>query len=106
LDSLTVSTYARLRHRDLEKTAQAALAHLGDDDSKVRIAVLADVATGYVVAGDFDQGVEAGHRFVRAAKTTPTTMGRERMAALAGQLPAGHGAARELAESIHAALAV
>lgn len=106
LDSLTVSTYARLRHRDLEATAQAALTHLGDDDSKIRIAVLADVATGYVVAGDVDQGVEVGHRFVQAAVATPTTMGRERLAELVRRLPAGHGGARDLAESIRATLLV
>src|SRR5690606_2444783 len=105
LDSLTVSTYARLRHRDLEKTAQDALTHLGEDDSKVRIAVLADVATGYVVAGDLDQGVQVGHRFVQAATRTPTTCGRERMASLAKLLPTPHSAAQDLAENIRAALA-
>lgn len=105
LDSLTVSTYSRLRHPDLEATAQAALTHLGDDDSKVRIAVLADVATGYLVSGDVDQGVEVGHRFVQAAAETPTTMGRERLAVLAARLPEQHGAARDLAETVRAALA-
>ncbi|MEV6393776.1 helix-turn-helix domain-containing protein [Streptomyces sp. NPDC051907] len=105
LGSLMVSTYARLRHRDLEQTAQDALTHLGRDDSKVRIAVLADVATGYVVSGDVDQGVEVGKRFVQAATTTPTAMGRERLASLAELLPPQHGAARDLAETIRAALA-
>ncbi|MFI2431578.1 transcriptional regulator [Streptomyces sp. NPDC018693] len=105
LDSLMVSTYARLRHRDLEQTAQDALTHLGDDDSKVRIAVLADVATGYVVAGDVDQGVEVGQRFVQAAMNTPTTMGRVRLASLAELLPAQYSSARDLTENIRAALA-
>lgn len=105
LDSLMVSTYARLRHRDLEKTAQDALTHLGEDDSKVRIAVLADVATGYVVSGNVDQGVEVGHRFLDAATITPTTMGRERLVSLANLLPAQHGAARALTENIRTALA-
>ncbi|GAA1898055.1 hypothetical protein GCM10009716_04990 [Streptomyces sodiiphilus] len=95
----------RLRHRDLEQTAENALTHLGRDDSKVRIAVLADVATGYVMSGDADQGVEVGKRFVRAATDTPTTVGRERLASLGRLLPPQHGAARELAESIRAALA-
>ncbi|WP_225846945.1 helix-turn-helix domain-containing protein [Streptomyces sp. HPF1205] len=104
LDSLMVSTYARLRHRDLAATAQAALDHLGDDDSKVRIAVLADVATGYLVSGDVDQAVDVGRRFVQAATATPTTMGHERLAALAGMLPAQHSAARDLAASVQAAL--
>lgn len=105
LDSLTVSTYARLRHRDLEKAAQDALTHLGEDDSKVRIAVLADVATGYVMSSDVDQGVEVGRRFLQAAETTPTTMGRERLAALANLLPAQHSAARDLTENLRTALA-
>ncbi|MFM9446966.1 helix-turn-helix domain-containing protein [Streptomyces acidiscabies] len=106
LDSLTVSTYARLRHRDLEKSAQDALTHLGEDDSKVRIAVLADVATGYVVAGDVDQGVEVGQDFVRAAMATPTSVGRTRLAAFAEVLPTEHNAAQDLAEDIRAALLV
>lgn len=105
LDSLMVSTYARLRHPNLEKAAQAALSHLGDDDSKVRIAVLSDVATGYLVSGNVDQGVEVGRRFVQAAVSTPTTMGRERLGALTSRLPRQHSAARDLAQSIRAALA-
>jgi hypothetical protein len=58
-----------------------------------------------VVSGDVGQGVEVGKRFVQAATTTPTTMGRERLASLAELLPPQHGAARDLAETIRAALA-
>ncbi|MFF4815056.1 transcriptional regulator [Kitasatospora sp. NPDC001309] len=105
LDSLTVSTYARLAHSDLALAADAALANLGSDDSKVRIAVLHDVATGYVVSGDLDRGAEVGRRFLSAALGTPTTMGRQRMADLAKQLPPTDGAARQLHEEIRAALA-
>ncbi|WP_433891996.1 transcriptional regulator [Streptomyces sp. CA-111067] len=104
LDSLMVSTYARLRHRDLGQAAGEALDHLGDDDSKVSIAVLSDVATGYILSGDLDQGVAVGRRFVEAAAATRTTMGRERLASLAALLPEQHSAARELDEHIRAAL--
>jgi len=104
LDSLTVSTYAKLRHPDLERASADALDHLGADDSKVRIAVLGDVATGFLTAGDVDQGAEVGQRFLEAATHTPTTMGRQRMTALADLLPHQHGAARQLREEIRAAL--
>jgi hypothetical protein len=104
LDSLTVSTYSRLRHPGLGQAAQDALTHLGDDDSKVSIAVLSDAATGYVLSGDLDQGVEVARRFVTAATATPTTMGRQRLAAMASLLPRQHSAARDLTAEIHIAL--
>ncbi|MGW0820230.1 hypothetical protein [Streptomyces sp. NPDC002845] len=103
--SLMVSTYARLHHRDLEQTAQDALAHLGDDDSMLSIAALSDAATGYVVSGDVDQGVEVGRRFVDAATTAPTTPGRKRLASFAELLPPQHSEARDLADDIRTALA-
>ncbi|MEU9334939.1 transcriptional regulator [Streptomyces sp. NPDC048290] len=105
LDSLMLSTYSRLQHRNLEQTAQDALTHLGEDDSKVRIAVLADVANGYLASGDVEQAVAVGHRFVQAAVDTPTTMGRQRLASLAKLLPPKDRAARDLTESIRTALA-
>ncbi|GAA3303461.1 hypothetical protein [Streptomyces cinereospinus] len=103
LDSLTVSTYSQLRHPDLGRAAKDALPNLGDDDSKVSIAVLSDAATGYVLSGDVDRGVEVGRRFVDAATTTPTTMGRHRLASMAALLPQRHSAARDLTEDIRAA---
>ncbi|MFI9357058.1 transcriptional regulator [Streptomyces lydicus] len=105
LDSLSLSAYAKLRHPDLIPTADAALEHLGDDDSKVRIAVLHDVANGYVAAGEIEPGVEIGRRFVAAATVTPTTMGRQRMREFADVLPAKTAAARALHADIRAALA-
>lgn len=104
LDSLSLSAYSKLRHPDLVPTADAALEHLGTDDSKVRIAVLHDVANGYLAAGEREPGVEIGHRFVEAANATPTTMGRQRMKEFAAALPADTAAARALAEDIRAAL--
>jgi hypothetical protein len=100
-----VSTYARLHHHDLERTAQDSLDHLGDDDSMMAVAVLSDAATGYVVSGHVDQGVELGQRFVAAATRNPTTIGRKRLASLAELLPQQHRAARELGETIGATLA-
>jgi Helix-turn-helix domain len=105
MDSLMVSTYARLQHHDLERMAQDSLDHLGDDNSMMAVAVLSDAATGYVVSGNMDLGVELGHRFVAAATRTPTTVGHKRLVSLARVLPQKHGAARELSDSIRAALA-
>ncbi|MBT2505897.1 transcriptional regulator [Streptomyces sp. ISL-98] len=104
VDSFALSTYAKIRHADLTSAADAALEHLGDDDSKIRIAVLHDVANGYMAAGEIEPGVEIGRRFVEAATTTPTTMGRQRMRDFASVLPADTAAARSLAEDIRAAL--
>ncbi|MEG3630929.1 hypothetical protein [Streptomyces poriticola] len=105
LDSLTVSTYSRLRHSDLGRAADDALTHLRDDGSRVSVAVLSDAATGYVPYGDVDRGVEVGRRFVDAATTMSTTMGRKRLASMAAPLPRQHSAARDLTETIGAALA-
>ncbi|MFE4669399.1 transcriptional regulator [Streptomyces sp. NPDC056716] len=108
LDSLTLSTYSRLRHQDLEQTAQDALAHLDEATSMVRIAVLADVANGYAVSGNLEQAVAIGHRFVQAIvdmRYTPTMMGRKRLKSLAALLPAQNSATRDLTEGIRAALA-
>lgn len=104
LDSLSLSTYAKLRHPDLVSTADAALEHLGADDSKVRIAVLHDAANGYIAAGELEPGVEIGRRFLEAATTTPTAMGRQRLTEFAAALPSDTAAARALAEDIRAAL--
>ncbi|MCR8573591.1 transcriptional regulator [Streptomyces sp. Isolate_219] len=105
LDSFVLSTYAKVRHPELTEAADSALEHLGDDDTKVRIAVLHDVSTGYLVAGEIAQGAEVGRRFLEAATATPTTMGRQRMGQLAAVLPSDTAAARALAEDIRAALA-
>ena len=70
----------------------------------MRIAVLHDVANGYVAAGAIEPGVVIGRRFVEAATATPTTMGRRRMREFADVLPADTAAARALREGIRAAL--
>lgn len=103
LGSMTVSTYARLRHKELGAASDQTLADLGEDDRKVRVAVLGDVAAGYLTAGAVDQAVEVGRRALAATVETETTMGRVRLAALADQLPET-AAARELREEIRAAL--
>lgn len=105
LDSFTLSTYAKVQHPDLTSAADTALEHLGDDDTKVRIAVLHDVATGYLAAGEIEHGAAVGRRFLEAATTTPTTMGRRRIAQLAATLPENSSAARDLNEDVRAALA-
>ncbi|MFJ6740244.1 helix-turn-helix domain-containing protein [Streptomyces sp. NPDC091279] len=105
LDSLVVSTYARLRHPALEQAAQDSLDHLGDDRSMTSIAVLSDAANGYLVSGNVEQGVELGHRFVDATTARPSTPGRKRLRSLAELLPPQHNGARELRENIRTALA-
>ncbi|MEC3996387.1 helix-turn-helix transcriptional regulator [Actinacidiphila sp. DG2A-62] len=105
LDSLTVATYSKLSHPDLGQAAENALTNLGDDDSKVSIVILSDAATGYLMTGNVDRGLEVGRRFMDAAVATPTTMGRQRLVSMAALLPPQYSAARDLAEDIRAALA-
>ncbi|MFJ4677506.1 transcriptional regulator [Kitasatospora sp. NPDC088783] len=104
LASMRVATYARLRHRALEAAADEALAELGTTETKMRVAVLGDVASGYLVAGSVDQAVEVGRRALAATLETETTMGKLRLASLATQLPARHREARAFREEIRASL--
>ncbi|MFJ4594986.1 MULTISPECIES: hypothetical protein [unclassified Kitasatospora] len=103
LSSMTVATYAKLRHRDLGAAADQTLADLGEDDRKIRVAVLGDVAAGYLTAGAVDQAVEIGRRALAATLEAQTTMGRVRLSALADQLPASP-AAQAFRDEIRASL--
>ncbi|WP_233290172.1 hypothetical protein [Kitasatospora sp. MBT66] len=104
LGSMQVAAYARLRHEGLGAAADQTLADLGEDDRKVRVAVLGDVAAGYLTAGAVDQAVDVGYRALAATLESETTMGTVRLSALAGQLPET-ATARCLREEIRAAFA-
>ncbi|MER6401466.1 helix-turn-helix transcriptional regulator [Kitasatospora sp. NPDC001603] len=104
LGSMGVSTYARLRHPGLTAAADETLATLGGLDTKVRVAVLGDVATGYLTAGDVEQAVTVGRQALAATVETETTMGKVRLLALADQLPEGNSEARTFREEIRAAV--
>ncbi len=104
LNSFRVATYARLRHPELTSAADDALASLDGVDTKVRVAVLGDVATGYLTAGDIEQAVEVGRRALTATVQTETTMGKVRLTALADRLP-NNSTARTFREEIRAAIA-
>ncbi|MFD9691659.1 hypothetical protein ACFWXO_38535 [Kitasatospora sp. NPDC059088] len=101
---MRVATYARLRHQGLGSAADQTLADLGEDDRKVRVAILGDVASGYLTSGNVDQAVSLGRRALAATIESETTKGHVRLSALADRLP-GTVAARELREEIQAALA-
>ncbi|MEV7937242.1 hypothetical protein AB0O82_14000 [Kitasatospora sp. NPDC088264] len=103
LSSMTVATYAKLRHRDLGAAADQTLVDPGEDDRKIRVAVLGDVAAGYLTAGAVDQAVEIGRRALAATLEAQTTMGRVRLSALADQLPASP-AAQAFRDEIRASL--
>ncbi|MEV6972615.1 helix-turn-helix domain-containing protein [Kitasatospora sp. NPDC093806] len=103
LGSMQVAAYAQLRHEGLGAAADQTLADLGEDDRKVRVAILGDVAAGYLAAGAVDQAVDVGRRALAATLESETTMGTVRLSALAGRLPET-AAARHLREEIRAAL--
>ncbi|BAJ30468.1 putative transcriptional regulator [Kitasatospora setae KM-6054] len=103
LGSMRVAAYAKLRHRELTQAADDTLADLGSADTKMRVAVLGDVASGYLVAGSVDQAVEVGRRALAATLETETTMGKLRLNALADQLPEQREA-RTFREEIRGAL--
>jgi tetratricopeptide (TPR) repeat protein len=104
LGSMTVATYAMVNHPGLGATADETLTALGDADTKVRVAILGDVATGYLTAGDVEQAVEIGRRALAATVETETIMGRVRLHALAQQLPGQNSVARRFREEIRATL--
>ncbi|MFI1584020.1 helix-turn-helix domain-containing protein [Embleya sp. NPDC020630] len=92
LSGLTVSTLGRLRHPDTTTAATRALEAAEHDDAKIRAVVLADVATAMVRCGDLDRGVTIARRAVDVTRRTEATLGRQRLASLATQLPATVGA--------------
>ncbi|MFJ5884014.1 multiprotein-bridging factor 1 family protein [Kitasatospora cineracea] len=103
LGSMRVATYAKLRHPELTPAADDTLAALGTADTKMRVAVLGDVASGYLVAGSVEQAVEVGRRALAATLETETTMGKVRLNSLADQLPEQREA-QTFREEIRAAL--
>jgi transcriptional regulator with XRE-family HTH domain len=104
LDSMTVAAYARLDHPDLAAVSEAALAALQPQDAKVRAVILGDVATAYVTRGEYGRGGEVARDALAVTLASEATLGRQRLAALAGQLPVGQMAARELSEELRAGL--
>lgn len=104
LGSMTVATYATLDHPALGAAADETLTALGSDDTKVRVAILGDVATGYLMTGDVEQAVEIGRRALAATVETETTMGKVRLLSLAKQLPEQNSVARGFSDEIRATL--
>lgn len=105
LGSMAISAYSRIGHPELSQIIAEALSELGDDDAKIRCSVLGDAALGWLAAGDAEQAVEVGGRALTATVEDDTTMGRDRLAALAGQLPDAADA-RDLSERIRTAFPV
>ncbi|MCC9308978.1 transcriptional regulator [Kitasatospora sp. RB6PN24] len=104
LGSMAVATYAMLEHPALGAAADETLTALGSDDTKVRVAILGDVATGYLTAGHVEQAVEIGRRALAATVETETTMGKVRLHALAEKLSEQNSVARSFGEEIRATL--
>lgn len=104
LDSLAVSTLARLQHRDLEHEARRTESRLGANDAKIRAVVLADVASAYAQVGDFDRAAITARQAVTATTRGEATLGRQRLLSLADRLPARHTQARELIEELRSVL--
>ncbi|MFK0179994.1 helix-turn-helix domain-containing protein [Streptomyces xanthochromogenes] len=104
LDSMTVATYGRLGHPELGRVSDAALAALTPDDLKVRAVILGDVATAYVVQGEFERGAEVAREALTVTRQGEATLGRQRLGALAARLPATNSVAGQLRGELVAAL--
>ena len=104
LTSMTVAAYARLDHPDLVEVSEAAMAALPPADLKVKAVILGDVATACVSRGDFSTGAEIARQALDVTCRTETALGRQRLQALAEQLPAVDRVARELSEELRSAL--
>jgi len=104
LDSMTVAAYARIDHPDLGEVSEAALRALRPEDAKVRAVILGDVATAYVVRGELDRGTEVAREAMEVTLRSEATLGRQRLQALAGQLPPSI-AGRQLRDEVRAILA-
>ncbi|MGW2839644.1 hypothetical protein ACWCWD_17785 [Streptomyces sp. NPDC001493] len=102
---MTVATYARLRHPDLAMVSAGALAALTPDDLKVRAVILGDVATAYVVQGEFERGAEVAREALTVTRQAEATLGRQRLHSLVAQLPAHNGVAEQLRGELAVALA-
>ncbi|WTW96250.1 transcriptional regulator [Streptomycetaceae bacterium NBC_01309] len=104
LDSLAVSTLARLEHRDLEREAERAESRLGGNDAKIRAVVLADVAAAYAQVGNLDRAAVTARQAATATTRGEATLGRQRLLDLVGRLPVRDVQSRELGEELRAVL--
>ncbi|WP_436785768.1 transcriptional regulator [Yinghuangia sp. YIM S10712] len=104
LDSLAVSTLARLEHRDLEQEAERTESRLGANDAKIRAVVLADVAAAYVQVGNLDRAAVTARQAATATTRGEATLGRQRLLDLVDRLPSRNVQSRELGEELRAVL--
>jgi hypothetical protein len=100
LDSMTVATYARLAHPDLGDVSEAALRSLRPEDAKVRAVILGDVATAFATNGDIDRSADVAREALAVTREAEATLGKQRLKALAGQLPVSVPLARQLREEL------
>jgi hypothetical protein len=106
LESMTVAAYARLDHPDLADVARNALSALRPDDTKTRAVILGDVAGAHATRGDYTAASAVAREALAVTLEAEATLGRQRLTALAGQLPDDHPTARELADELRTRLAV
>lgn len=97
LDSLSLSVYGQLGHKELTETADTAVSRLGEDLPDSGVVVLGDLASALLRGGDREQGVYVARQFATAAVARPNTMGRARAQTVAARLPDSE---RELARHL------
>ncbi|SCF50021.1 hypothetical protein GA0070216_14413 [Micromonospora matsumotoense] len=79
LGSMTVTTYARLDHADLDTTTDAVVTSLPSTDAKIKAVILADVAMAAVQRGRHDRGAVLGHQALEQTLTQEASLGRQRL---------------------------
>lgn len=87
MDSLALSVYGQLRRPELTATADTALDRLGAELPDGGVVVLGDLASALLRGGDIEQGIYVSRQFAAASHAKPNTMGKERAASIAAQLP-------------------
>ncbi|MDT0478026.1 helix-turn-helix transcriptional regulator [Streptomyces sp. DSM 41014] len=87
IDTLALTVYGQLQHKELAETAKATARRLGDALPDSGVVILGDLAAALLRGGDKDQGAYVAQQFAAAVEARATTMGRDRARIVADRLP-------------------
>jgi hypothetical protein len=94
---MTVTTYLRLNHPDLPKTADSVITSLGPGEAKVKAVILADLATAAIHQGDHNRAATLGHDALTVTTSQEASLRAQRLQRLKGII-GGQPASKALAE--------
>jgi hypothetical protein len=82
LGSMAITTYSRLRHDELDATAESVVASLPTTDAKIKAVILADIAIAALQCGQLDQAAQFGGDALDATLAHEASLGRQRLSDL------------------------